>query len=171
MSKSQQQLEFDFDGALDRYLGAKAELQASMEWHSAPAQEEAEDEFEACIEIAAGIKRALRESGLSREQLVDGINAYFGRTVEGAGKEPPECKRPLSIHMLNNYLSKPADYPIPAYYLFAIHRVTRSLEPASVIVAAEGAKVASRGELKDMALGKVDRLMEEMRALRKEIKR
>jgi hypothetical protein len=72
--------------------------------------------------------------------------------------------------MLNNYLSKPSERPIPAYYLFAIHHVTNSLEPAKVFVEAEGAKIATGEEIRQMALGKLEDHIVEIKKLKKEIK-
>ena len=73
--------------------------------------------------------------------------------------------------MLNNYLSKPIEYPIPAYYLYAIHRITGSLLPAEVIVSAEGARVATGAEIRQMTLGKLEESISEMQRLRKELKK
>ena len=128
-----------------------------------------ENEFEACIEIAAAIKQAIRECGLSRDEVVDGVNAYFGRTEAGTHMDPPTCRNPLTLNMLNNYLSKPTECPIPAYYLYAIHHVTGHLYPARVIVAAENARVASGKEVRQMALGKLEENIAEMRRLKKEL--
>lgn len=120
--------------------------------------------------IAAGIKKAINESDLSRDQVVDLINEYFGRTKEEAKKDEPLCRNPLTINMFNNYLSKPAECPIPAYYLFAIHHVTESLEPARVFVEAEDAKIATGGEIRQMALGKLEEHIVEIKKLKKELK-
>jgi hypothetical protein len=52
------------------------------------------------VEIAAAVKQAIRPTGMSREQIVDAINVYSGRTDEGAASDPPACCKPLTIHML-----------------------------------------------------------------------
>jgi len=166
----QMQFDFTFEKKLDRYIEATSQIQGAIA--AGPKRpHRIECEFEACIEIAAAIKRAIRASGKSRDQVVDAVNAYFGRTEAGAQADPPTCRRPLTIHMFNNYLSKPADYPIPAYYLYAIHRVTRSLEPASTLVAPEGARVATGEELRQLNLGKLEENIAEMRRLKKELKK
>lgn len=157
------QLALDFTAQVDTLLDAKAQLISAIEAKTTPHQVESADE--ACIEIAAAVKRALRESGLSREELVEGINRYFGRLD---ALDLPGHK--LSLHMLNHYLSKPTDYPIPAYYLFAIHHVCNSLEPARAIVAAEGARVASGAEVRQMQLGKLEETLMEMHRLKRELK-
>jgi hypothetical protein len=162
------QLPLDFDALVDEYIEVKADLvEAAREVREHRC---GENEMEACIEIAAAIKRSLRDSRLSREQLVDGINAYFGRSEQGAEKDPPECRKPLTIHMLNNYLSKPCEYPIPAYYLYAIHHVTGIIEPAATIVAAAGGQVATAEEIRLMHLGKLEQTLDEMRRLRAELR-
>lgn len=163
------QMPFDFNALVEEYLEVKADLVEAARESVSPHQV-AENEMEACIEIAAAIKRTLRESNLSREQLVDGINAYFGRTDEGADADPPACRKPLTIHMLNNYLSKPCEYPIPTYYLYAIHHVTGIIEPGATIVAAAGGQVATAEEVRLLQLGKLEQTLDELRRLRSELR-
>ena len=165
----QMTFDFDFPSKLEKNLDEIAEIKANI-IAGPPKAKQTENEFEICVVIAAGIKKAVDESGLSREQVVDLINAYFGRSKKEAKKDDRLCRNPLTIHMFNNYLSKPADCPIPAYYLFAIHHVTRSLEPAKVFVEAEGAKIATGEEIRQMALGKLEDHIVEIRKLKKEIK-
>lgn len=163
------QMALDFTAQVDEYVEVQHDLYASTR-SAAPVRHDVESEFEACIEIAAAIKRTVREAGMSREQLVDGINAYFGRTDEGAKADPPTCRPPLTIHMLNNYLSKPVEYPLPAYMLYAIHHVTGVLEPAATIVAAEGAQLATAEDIRLLHLGKLEQTMDEMRRLRRDMR-
>jgi len=165
------QMEFDweFPSKLEAVLEETSVLRDQVSV-GPPKAQRTENEFELCVTIAAGIKKAVDKSGLSREQLVDGVNAYFGRSDEEAEKEERMCRKPLSIHMLNNYMSKPADYPIPAYYLFAIHHVTDSLDPVRVFVRAEGARIATGKEIRQMALGKLEEHIAEIKKLKKEIK-
>ena len=78
MSKSKKkidpnQLNFDFDRKIEQYRELKEEILQGAEASATHCEFE-----EACIEIAAAIKRAIRQSGLSREQMVDAINDYFG---------------------------------------------------------------------------------------------
>jgi len=162
------QIPFDWSAQVDELMETKIGLFRAAA-APAPVACSAANEFEDCIEIAVAIKRTLRESGLSREQLVDGINAYFGRTDQGAEADPPACRRPLTIHMFNNYLSKPCEYPIPAYFLFAIQAVTGIIEPAATIVAAAGGQVATAEEVKLLQLGRLEQAQNEMRRLRKEL--
>jgi len=165
---NQLNFEFTFEDKLDSYISAK---QVMLEAINEPASTLAiENEFEACVEIAAAVKRAIRQSGMSRDQVVDGINTYFGRSEAGAAEDPPVCRKPLSIHMFNNYLSKPTEYPMPAYYLYAVHHVTGSLEPAETIVSAENAKVATGAEIRQMKLGKLEQILIETQRLKQEMK-
>ena len=116
---------------------------------------------EACIEIAATVKAALRSTDMSREQLVDAVNAYFGAS-DGCWK--------LSIHMLNHYLSKPTEYPISAAMIFAIQHITGSLETISALARAEHARVISGEEVRKLAIGKLDDAIAEMQRLKKEFR-
>lgn len=162
--------DFDFSKKVDDYTEAAVRIHQAMD-ERPPLPAPCESEFEACVEIAAAIKRSIRHTGLSREQIVDGINAYFGRTKEGADADTPTCRNPLTIHMFNNYLSKPISNPIPAYYLYAIHHVTGQLDPAETIVSAEGAQVATGAEIRQMNLGKLEENIAEMQRLKRELKR
>lgn len=162
------QLELDYTHKVDEFVAAKQGLLDAIDAPTAAAA--VESEFEACVEIAASVKRAMRESGIKREEMVERINAYFGRTEEGAKAEPPTCRKPLSIHMFNHFLSKPIEYPLEAYYLFAIQRITGSLEPARVLVAPEGAKVISGAQVRQMQLGQLEETMAEMRRIMKALR-
>ncbi len=165
----QQQFDFDFSEQVDRYIEAREQIQDAIEQGS-PALD-FENEFEVCVEIAAAAKRAVREWGGSREQLVDAINAFFGRSEAGTQADPPTCRNPMKIHMINNYLSKPTEYPMPAYLLVAIHNITGRLYPAETIVGYEGAKVATGSDLRQMTLGKLEENLAEMRKLKRELGR
>ncbi|MBE0599378.1 MAG: hypothetical protein IH614_19215 [Desulfuromonadales bacterium] len=161
------QLPLDFAAQVDTYVEARTEiLEAIQERPASPV----DNEFEACIEIAAAVKKAVRDSGMSREQLVDAINAYFGRTEEGAEADPPTCRKPLTLNQINHYLSKPTEYPIPAYYLFALHHVTGVIEPGATIIAAAGGQVATAEEMRLLQLGKLEQTLDEMRRLRSELR-
>lgn len=112
---------------------------------------------EACVEIAVACKHAIRQSGMSREQALDAINQYFK-------------DKKLSIHMLNNYLSKPIKYPIPSCYIYAIQGVTGSLEPIQSLAESMDARVITGAEVRQMALGKLDETILEMQRLKKELR-
>ncbi|WP_035238095.1 hypothetical protein [Desulfobacter vibrioformis] len=166
------QMEFDweFPSKLEKVLEERRQLKEKIVT-GPPKPRATENEFGLCVALAAAIKKAIDDANLSREQLVDGVNCYFGRTAEDAEKkEDMICRNPLTIHMLNNYLSKPAETPIPAYYLFAIHHITKSLEPARAFVEAEGAKIATGSEIRQMALGKLEEHIVEINKLKKELK-
>ena len=170
MSRNTRQIDpnqgtFDFSGKVDEYVATKQSILDSI---AQPDIGDFECEDEANIMLAASVKKAQTTAGLSREQLCDGINTFFGRTAERVAEK--KCRKPLSLDMLNNHLSKPAEYPMDAYLLFAIHRICRSLEPARVLAAAEGAQIASREEVRLIAMGKLDETMAEMQALKKQLK-
>ena len=163
----QRTFQFSFQKKIEKFVEATEDVQKAIE--EGPPTGEVENEYEACIEIAVAIKKVIRASGLSREQVVDAINDYFGRTLEGSKADPPTCRRPLTINMFNNYLSKPTEYPIPAYYEYAIQAVTESIEPSSTILAARGATVASGKDLRHQTMGKIIDLKNEIRKLEKQL--
>ena len=166
MSKQQKridprQMALDFDNRIDVYAALKEEIMGG-----APVADKCvETHEEACIQVAAAIKTAIRHSGMSREQLVDAINGYFGWDQEKgkAGKR-------LSLHMLNHYLSKPVQYQIPAFYIFAVQAVTQSLEPVRAFAEAAGARVISGDEVRHMTMGKLDATILEMQKLKRELR-
>lgn len=154
------QTSFDFERSIQQYRTLKEELLNT----APPAKPDkyVESWNEALIEIAAAVKRAHRHSGLSREQLVDGINEYFGGVVIGG--------KPLSLHMLNHYLSKPVQYPMPAALIFAIQHVLSTLDIAGLYAEAEGGRVISREEIRELAVGKLDDAILEMQRLKKQFR-
>lgn len=138
------QLSFLFDQKIEEYATLKEEIITSPISRSNQNQ----SFEEACIEMAAAVKRAIRNTSLSREQMVDAINDYFGWGNGNSKLETGNSGKQLSIYMLNHYLSKPAEYPMPAFLLFAVQRITESLEPARCLAEAEEAKVISKGEVR-----------------------
>jgi len=150
------QLSFNFDKSINEYRDLKTVI------ITAPKAKETHSHNEACIEIAASLKKMQRKSGLSREQIVDAVNEYFGWGNKAS--------KHLTIHMLNHYLSKPVQYPIPAFYIFAIQRVTDSLELCKLLADAEHAKVISGEEVRQMALGKIDENILELQRLKRELR-
>jgi len=155
------QLSFDFDDTINECVRLKQEILAP------PAHpiNEMEDYREACIVMAAAAKCAVRESGMSRDEVVDAINDLFGWP-----REPHKKGKSLSIHMFNHYLSKPAQYPIPAFILWAVQHVTKSLTPTRAFAESEDARVISGDEVRQMALGKLDETILEMQRLKRELR-
>jgi hypothetical protein len=144
--------------ALESFLKAKEDvLEACRE---TPPSKELQSIHETSIEIAAAAKQAIRSTDLSREQLVDGINEAFG--LQGKAK--------LSIHMFNHYLSKPSQYPMPAWVLLGIIVLTGSLEPAQALVAPVGARVISAEEQRLMHLGRIEDMHSELLAMKRQLK-
>lgn len=125
----------------------------------------------ACHVIALAIKSALAETDMGRDELVDRINGYFCRTAVGHKANPPECLRPLTSHQLNNYLSKPTAYRLPAYYLYAICHVLDTLEPIRGIAAAMGAEVINREDAQLLHLVKLQRAMAQGKELEKRLQK
>ena len=162
------QLSFDFDKHIEEYTSLKEHI-----LNIQPNSPQNQSYEEACIEVAVSIKRMIRRTNMSREQVVDAINDYFAwkkpSVTEKTGNEYGK-QRYLSIHMFNHFLSKPAEYPIYAFYIFAIQRVTDSLELAQCFAEAEGARVISGDEVRQMTLGKVDETILEMQRLKKELR-
>lgn len=155
--KDRRQQSFDFETPIREYENLRVKLISPPERRN-----RVENYAEACIEIAATVKAAQRASGLKREQLLKEVNAYFGPTKRGAPR--------FSSHMFNHYLSKPAEYPMPAVLIFAIQHITGSLETISRFAQAEDARVISGEEVRKLAIGKLDDAIAEMQRLKKEFR-
>lgn len=147
----------DFDQPIEAYTQLRDHLSKA-----APAPIEAR-EFryeEYCIEIAVAIKKAIRASGMSREQIVDEINDFYGWPKNDGRKS-------LTIHMLNNHLCKPTEYPPTMSLIHAVHRITGSLEPLATMAEMEGARIITGDEVRKLALGKIDDAIQEMQKLKR----
>ncbi|MDA8138018.1 MAG: hypothetical protein M0036_05125 [Desulfobacteraceae bacterium] len=150
LDPNQMQFDFDFDQRVEHYVEARLQIAEAIDVGTQPRT--FENELELTIEIAMAAKQSIKEWGGSREQLVDGVNAYFGRSAEGVQADPPTCRNPM-----------------PAYLLVAIQSVTKHLHPANLIVSYEGAQVATGAELRQMTLGKLEETLLEMRRLKREL--
>ncbi len=149
---------FDFDNPVEAYVRLREELLAAP----APAHENHAGSYEECCnEIAVAVKKAIRASGLSRDQVVDKINGFFGWAPDGDGRDR------LTIHMLNNYLCRPDSYNMPIPYLHAIQSVTGSLEPLITLAELEGAQIITGDEIRKLSLGKIDDAINELQRLKK----
>jgi hypothetical protein len=127
------------------------------------------NDFEACIAVASATKQAISETGLSREQVVDRINKYFGRTKKGCKGDNPICFKLLTISMLNNYLGKPLEYKLPAYLIFAFNEVTKSLIIPETFVKMMGGEVLRAEEVKSHTLIKIQKNIDELGKLKKQL--
>ena len=115
------QLGFDFEAKIEQFT----ELGQEIIDYRCPTikTDEGDEGFDSVaefhIEIAAMLKAAIRDAGLSRQDILDKYNRYWGAT--GADDE----HRPMSIHVLNNHLSKPAENPPPMRLVWGIVAVTQ----------------------------------------------
>lgn len=162
MSKKRNKLDarqsvLDFDQPIEAYARLRDELLRDNP--PRPASPEYRYE-EYCIEIAVSVKKAIRDSGLSREQVCDAVNDYFGWPKN-------DKRKSLSIHMLNNHICKPVEYPPTAALLHAIQRVTSSIEPLKAQAEMEGAQIITGDEVRKLTLGKIDDALTELQKLKR----
>lgn len=148
---------FDFDTPIEAYSRLRDEILNAPQ----PATP-VESYDEACIELAAVIKAMIRETGKSRDEIVDAINLFFGWKTSDKRK----C---LTLATFNNYLSKPIQYPIPAVGIIALQHVCRSLKPTSYFAELEGGKAITREEVRELKIGKLDTAMKEIQRMKKEL--
>ena len=129
------------------------------------------NDLAACYAVASACKQALQRSGMSREQMVDEINIYWGRSEEGVTADPPECLSPLTASTFNNYLSKPAQYRIPVIYVIAIEAIAGNLEISRMLVEAQGGQVINGDEARQLKLAQVQQTMHALSRHEKELKK
>ena len=158
------QQSFDFEQAVDQLLESKDALVRACR-ETRPTRPIG-GRSDAAEEIALACKHAIRDAGLSREQALDKVNELLGLS-ETDGSEG----KPISPHIWNHYLSKPAEYPLPAYVVMALVRVTGALEPLQTMAEPVGARVISGEEAKLMHLGKIENLHAELLRVRRELKK
>jgi hypothetical protein len=126
-----------------------------------------ENEEELCNEVAAALKSDLRDSGMSREELLDKLNAFLGRTEDGYKKN--KGKKPLTINMLNNYMSKPSTYPLPSHFQYAFNKIFGSFRIQNTIVGAMKAQVISGEDIRRLTLMKIRELKDSVAVMEKMI--
>jgi hypothetical protein len=117
-------------------------------------------EAELYTEINVACIRAIRESGFSREQVVEEINRIFPRSVfpnEG------ECRGRTTLNMLNNYLapSKP-DARMPVAILLGICLATDDFGPLEPLTCRGARHIITDRELVEQQLGALDRMQQEV---------
>lgn len=121
---------------------------------------------EDCVELAAAVKSTIRQTGISRPEMVDAINKHYGwPTTDEVDAMDVRPEDHLSLHMFNHYLSKPTEYRMPGGLLFAICRITGSLEPCRVIASAGGGDVVEQNEKNELLAGKAKKLNVEAKKL------
>ena len=64
------------------------------------------------ILVNQAVKIAIKKSGLSRDQVVDKVNAVFNRPANG--------ERPLGLAMFNNYLSDAKSEKLPLWVVVGV---------------------------------------------------
>jgi len=151
------QATFDFDTPIEAYSRLRDEI-----LNAPPPACVVESYAEIAIELAAVVKATIRETNMSRDELVDAINIYFGW-------ETSDKRKCLTLATFNNYLSKPIQYPIPALIIIAIQHICHSLKPTSYFAEREGGKTISRAEVRELSMGKIDAAMKEMQRMKKEL--
>jgi hypothetical protein len=162
----------DIPRRVDRLLDEKQEIHRAM--HSRHNRPRVHQEYfdEDCVELAAAVKVAIRESGMTRPALVDAVNRHYGwPTIAEAEAMETRHGDHLSLHMFNHYLSKPTEYRMPGALLFAVIRITGSLTPLAAMAECVGGDVVTRSEKDDLILGKAEQAAYELSQLTRRIKK
>lgn len=126
-----------------------------------------EDEYEVCQEIGIALKQEIRESGLSRQEFAEEVNAFFGRTEQR--HKLGECRKPLTDTDVDKIISDTANRPLHAYYLFAFSHIL-GFGMLNVIAAARGGQVVSQEDRRLMALAQIGELKVKIRDAEKTLK-
>lgn len=129
------------------------------------------NDISCCYAVSNTIKTMIKESGYSIDQVVDKINEYFGRSEGKASKDQPECLKPLTIPYFKNYLSKPSECRIPAYYIFAIQHICGSLDLSKLFTSSMGGEVITAEENRLLLIAKVQEKQREMKEIEMALKK
>lgn len=165
----ERQIGLDFDREVDEAIEVMSQLaKGHVEITAEPDEDEPIDCDSFYILIAEACKDAIRGTGLSREQMVDAINTSF------AFSESEGTANPITIHLLNNYLSKPTLNRMPLHVLKAICGITANHGPLDVFVRRLGLSIITEVESIHTDMGKLDELSRHLAAtktsLRKKIR-
>lgn len=166
---NQMELDLKFKQNFNRLIESTKELSETMD----PAKRENLDggDISACYAVAETIKRMIKEAGFTVEQMVDKINDFFGRSAELSAQDKPGCLKLLTVPYFKNYLSKPAESRIPAYYTFAIQHICGSLELSKLFTAAMGGEVITADENRLLLISKLQRNQLEMKRMENELRK
>ena len=132
-----------------------------------PERPDSENEFELCNEIAVLLNQAIRDSGMTRDEFADEVNAFLCRTEER--HKLGECRKPLTKTDIEKWISDARTRPIHAYYLYAFQHVL-GFGIANGIVGAKGGQVVSQEDRRLLALAQIGELEMRIRDAKKALK-
>lgn len=165
------QLEIDFCQQIDQFCEyTKAIAERAQAPAQLPTDEPVkESKAELYVELAAACKQAIRDSGLSREEVLERINEYYSVSDDAEGSDGSESSRPTSIHVFNNHLSKPHECRMPTWLLLGIIVATDNLTPLDVLASRRGATVISANERAELLVGKLEQHLKEGAAIKRQL--
>ncbi len=161
--RDDEQLELDFCSQIEAFAKAtrlmieESKTQASIEEGNGIKEED-----KLFVQVAAACKRAIADSGRSRAEVLDDVNRYLGRIGSAASK------RPISIHVFNNYLSAPTKDPMRTSVVHAIAAVTQSFSPYEILIQDLGGRVITNDEVIELQLGKIVELQSSLAKVKAE---
>jgi hypothetical protein len=98
------------------------------------------------ILVNEAVKSAVHKSDLSRDQVVDKVNAVFNRPANG--------ERPLGLAMFNNYLSDAKSEKLPLWVVVGASLALDDPGPLKPMVEATGHTLISEIERIDLEIGR-----------------
>ncbi len=123
------------------------------------------DVDELYTELAFECKRAIREAGMSVEQVAASVNTVFSF---GDGET---TANPVSVAVLRNYLSKPTTNRLPIWVVLAICIVTGNHSPFDAVVRRRGLTVIDSREQLHLTLGVLNDKFREIGAAKRKVER
>lgn len=160
------QIGLDFDRQVEdaiEVMSALAKGQIEISPDDAPGEDEAIDCDSLYVLIAEACKDAIREFGASREQIVDALNMMF------TFSDSEGTTNPITIHVFNNYLSKPTLNRLPIWAVMGICAITGNHAPLDVIVKKLGLTIITGMERLHLHLGRADELARQSAATKRSI--
>lgn len=161
----ERQMGLDFDRQVEDAIEVMSQLaKGQIEINpDSPVEDETIDCDSLYVLIAEACKDAIREFGASREQIVDALNAMF------TFSESEGTTNPITIHLLNNYLSKPTLNRLPIWAVMGICAITGNHGPMDVITKKLGLTVITGMERLHLHLGRADELARQSAATKRSI--
>ena len=166
---NQMSLNLRFKRKYDLFVESTRALGESL--NNKPIEYNEGSDISACYAVANAVKAMMKASGIEQKQMPDLINTYFGRSEELASQDKPGCLKPLTLPYFKNYMSKPAECRLPAYYVFAIQDICKSLTLSELFAAPHGGVVISAEENRLLLIAQLQEKQRKMKELEIELKK
>ncbi len=163
----ERQITLDFERSVDDCITTMSEMAvqtAEIQTDTAP-EDLIIDVDELYTELAIECKRAIREAGMSVEQVCAAVNMVF---TFGPGET---TVHPASLAVMRNYLSKPTTNRLPIWVVLGICVVTSNHSPIDALIRRLGLTVIDSREQLHLTLGVLNDKFREIGAAKRKVEK